>query len=146
MKSKFSDEGLAEARQCARQMFERDACCKALGITIDIPATGTAVATMVVRPDMVNGFNVCHGGMVFTLADTAFAYACNAYNRVNLSVSATMEWLRPSHVADVLVARATEQERDQRHGFYTVRVHNQDEQLVAVFHGHSIAQQRALLE
>lgn len=127
-------------------MLARDACTRALGIEIEIPAPGRAVARMAVRDDMLNGFGVCHGGIVFTLADTAFAFACNARNDETLSVSAAIEWLAGLRAGDRLVATAAEDERRGRHGFYTVRVHNQDEALVAIFRGHAVGRGRALFD
>lgn len=130
---------LERARRSADEMLRNDTSSKALGIDVEISAAGSAVATMFVRDDMVNGFDVCHGGLVFTLADTAFAFACNAYNLETVSASASIEWLRPSHRGDTLTAQASEERRDGRHGFYTVVVNNQDGKLVALFHGHSIS-------
>jgi acyl-CoA thioesterase len=77
------------AQRCADAMVARDAASKALGIAIEIPQAGSAVAQMTVRDDMVNGFDVCHGGLLFTLADTAFAFACNAYDNVTFAASCT---------------------------------------------------------
>lgn len=130
---------LERARMCADKMFQKDRSSKALGIDVDIPVAGTAVATMRVRDDMLNGFDVCHGGLVFTLADTAFAFACNAYNVETLGASASIEWLRPSRRGDTLTAIAEEERRDGRHGFYAIIVANQKDELVAVFHGHCIS-------
>lgn len=127
------------ARASARHMLERDACSRNLGISIDVRAPGNVVATMEVTGELVNGFGVCHGGIVFTLADTAFAFACNGYNNETLSVSANIEWLKPVHAGDALTATASEDTRSGRHGYYTVQVHDQDDKLVAIFHGHSVS-------
>ena len=136
---------LALARRCAAAMLARDRASAALGITIDIPAPGAAVARMQVRDDMVNGFGVCHGGLVFALADTAFAFACNAYDRVTLAASASIEFLRPSAAGDELTAHAREDRRDARRGFYTVEVQNGDGDLVALFRGRASAREETLL-
>lgn len=138
------DDSLLTARRCAELMLGRDTCSRALGIEIDIPAAGQATASMAVRGDMLNGFGVCHGGIVFALADTAFAFACNAYDDETLSVSAAIEWLEPVRAGDRLVATATEDERRGRHGHYTVRVQRQDEALVALFRGHAVSRGRRL--
>ena len=127
------------AENCARHMLERDACSRRLGISIDVRAPGVVVASMEITDELVNGFGVCHGGIVFTLADTAFAFACNAYNDETLSVSANIEWLQPVRAGDALTATAGEDARSGRHGYYTVNVHNQDGALVAIFHGHSVS-------
>jgi acyl-CoA thioesterase len=137
-------EALECARRCANIMLEKDASSKALGIEIDIPDAGAAIASMTVRTDMLNGFDVCHGGLLFTLADTAFAFACNAYNRETLSVQAEINWRKTAHLDDRLVATATEDKRDGCHGHYSVVVRNQHDVVVAEFSGHSLAQEKPL--
>ncbi len=137
-------EALDCAQRCANIMLEKDASSKALGIGIDIPDAGAAIASMTVRADMLNGFDVCHGGLLFTLADTAFAFACNAYNRETLSVQAEINWRKTAHLDDRLVATATEDKRDGRHGHYSVVVRNQHDVVVAEFSGHSLAQEKPL--
>jgi len=132
-------EALDCARRCADIMRENDASSKALGIEIDIPDAGAAIASMTVRADMLNGFDICHGGLLFTLADTAFAFACNAYNHETLSIQAEINWRKTAHLDDRLVATATEVKREGRHGYYSVVVRNQDDDVVADFSGHSIA-------
>jgi len=117
-----------------------------LGIAIDIPAPGQAVATMRVRKDMVNGFDVCHGGIIFTLADTAFAFACNAYNRLTVAASANVDFLRPAKLNDELTATANEEHRGTRSGIYAVDVINQHGQTVALFRGRSASRDQALLK
>ncbi|MDX1499085.1 MAG: hydroxyphenylacetyl-CoA thioesterase PaaI [Woeseiaceae bacterium] len=136
---------LDRARACADTMYANDAASRALGIDIEIPAPGAAVASMKVREDMANGFNVCHGGLVFTLADTAFAFACNAYDRLTLAAAADVEYLRPALVGDELRATATEDYRGSRRGFYTVRVTNQRDELVALFRGRSAERDESVL-
>ncbi len=137
-------EALECARRCADIMLENDASSRALGIAIDIPGAGAAIASITVRADMLNGFDVCHGGLLFTLADTAFAFACNAYNRETLSVQAEINWRRTAHLDDRLVATATENKRVGRHGYYSVVVRNQHDVVVADFSGHSLAQEKPL--
>ncbi len=137
---------LERAQRSAQAMLANDASTESMGIEIEIPAAGTAIATMIVRDDMANGFAVCHGGVVFTLADTAFAFACNAYNAETLSANATIKWLRPARPGDRLVAVASEDRREGRHGYYSVVVHNQDGDLVAEFSGHSISTGATLFE
>ena len=137
---------LERARRCADVMLENDASTKSMGIEIQIPEAGAAVATMTVRDDMANGFNVCHGGVVFTLADTAFAFACNAYNSETLSANATIKWLLPVRPGERLVATASEERREGRHGYYSIIVRNQDDVVVAEFSGHSITTGTALFE
>ena len=136
---------LDTARACADRMYENDRASQALGIQVEIPAPGVAVATMRVREDMVNGFDICHGGLVFTLADTAFAFACNAYDQVNVAGAGTIDFLRPARAGDELRAIAREEHRGRRGGVYGVEVVNQDGETIALFRGRSSNRGRALL-
>ena len=136
---------LEQARACADRMYENDTASKALGIDIEIPEVGTAIAAMRVREDMTNGFDICHGGLIFTLADTAFAFACNAYDDVTVAASGTIEFLRPVYLDDELRAVALEEHRGQRSGLYAVEVVNQDGDFVALFRGRSVARGQPLL-
>ena len=133
------------ARRCADTMYARDAASQALGIRIEIPAAGEAVAHMTVRQDMVNGFDVCHGGLLFTLADTAFAFACNAYDELTFAAAASIDFLRPARLGDALRALASEDYRGSKSGFYTVEICNQDDDVVAVFRGRSASRGERLL-
>ncbi len=130
---------LETARRCADTMYANDRSSQALGIEITIPAAGEAVATMTVRDDMVNGFNVLHGGLTFALADTAFAFACNAYDVQSFAASAQIDFLRPAMLGDVLTATAIEDHRGRRSGYYSVEVRNQQGELIALFRGRSAA-------
>lgn len=125
------------ARRCADAMYANDRSSKMLGISVDVTAPGRAVARMTVRDDMVNGFDVLHGGLMFALADTAFAFACNGYNEKTVAASAQIEFLRPAALGDELTAEASEEHRGRRSGYYTVRVANQRGDLVALFRGRS---------
>ena len=137
---------LETARRCAATMMQNDRASKALGIHVEIPAAGTAVAVMAVRDDMLNGFDVAHGGLVFALADTAFAFACNAYDRQAFAASAQIEFLRPARAGDVLTATASEEYRGRRNGYYSIEVRNQDGEVVALFRGRSVSNATALLK
>ncbi len=130
---------LETARRCADTMYANDRSSQALGIEITIPAAGEAVATMTVRDDMVNGFNVLHGGLTFALADTAFAFACNAYDVQSFAASAQIDFLRPAMLGDVLTATAIEDHRGRRSGYYSVEVRNQQGEMIALFRGRSAA-------
>jgi len=123
------------AQRCADAMYANDAASQALGIRVEVTRPGAAVARMTVRDDMVNGFDVCHGGLVFTLADTAFAFACNAYDRITYAAAAGIDFLRPALRGDDLKASACEDYRGTKSGFYTVEVRNQRDELVAMFRG-----------
>jgi len=137
---------LERARACADKMYAADKASKALGIDIEIPEVGAAVALMQVREDMVNGFNNCHGGLVFTLADTAFAFACNAYDDVTVAGSGTIEFLRPVYLDDTLRALALEEHRGRRGGLYAVEILNQHDEIVALFRGRSVSRGQSLLD
>ena len=137
---------LERARACAQKMYKNDTASRALGIEIEIPEPGSAVATMTVRPDMTNGFDLCHGGLIFALADTAFAFACNAYDDVTVAGSGTVEFLRPAFEGDELRAVALEEHRGKRSGVYAVEIINQRDEFVALFRGRAVARGQALLD
>jgi acyl-CoA thioesterase len=138
-------DDLERARACADRMYVNDKASRALGIEIEIPEPGSAVASMTVREDMANGFDICHGGLIFTLADTAFAFACNAYDDVTVAGSGTVEFLRPAFVGDELRAVALEEHRGKRSGVYAVEVVNQRDEFVALFRGRAVARGQSLL-
>jgi len=139
-------DALERARACADKMYAEDKASQALGIEIAVPQAGSAVATMRVRDDMVNGFDICHGGLLFTLADTAFAFACNGYDDLTVAGSGHIEFLCPVKRNDELRAVAREDLRGERVGFYTVEVLNQDEMIVALFRGRSVSRGERLLD
>jgi len=117
-------------------MWADDRASQALGMSLDAVGPGTATLSMTVRDDMVNGPSIGHGGLTFTLADSAFAFACNSYNRVTVAASGAVRFRRPTRLGDRLVATATERERHDRDGVYDVLVTVGDEG-VAVFTGRS---------
>ena len=125
------------ARRCADVMWKDDKASQALGMEIEITGVGAANARMTIRNDMVNGLDVCHGGLVFALADTAFAFACNAYNVQTFAASCQVDFLRPALLGDELLAMAREDHRGRRSGYYTVKIRNQRDELVALFRGRS---------
>lgn len=139
-------DDLERARACADRMYRNDKASRALGIRIEIPEPGSAVASMTVREDMANGFDICHGGLIFALADTAFAFACNAYDDVTVAGSGTVEFLRPAFVGDELRAVALEEHRGKRSGVYAVEVVNQRDEFVALFRGRAVARGQSLLD
>ena len=124
------------ARRSADAMWAGDRASQALGMSLDAVGPGTATLSMTVREDMVNGHAIGHGGLTFTLADSAFAFACNSYNRATVAAGAEVRFRRPTRLGDVLVARAVEREREGRDGIYDVTVTVGDE-VVATFVGHS---------
>lgn len=98
---------------------------------------GRAVMRMAVREPMLNGHQICHGGMIFTLADSTFAFACNSHNQVTVAAGASIEFLRPARLGDVLTCVGVEQMLQGRHGIYDVQVSNQRGETVAMFRGKS---------
>jgi acyl-CoA thioesterase len=127
----------ATAQQVRDAMFETDVVLRTLGIAVPEVGLGRATATMAVRADMLNGFAICHGGLVATLADTAFAYACNAYDQLTVASGFAIDILAPSREGDLLTARAHEVSRSGRTGVYDVEVSNQRGERIAVFRGRS---------
>lgn len=136
---------LEVAKRCAEKMWAGDNASKALGMEVEVTAVGSATANMSVRNDMVNGMGVCHGGLLFALADTAFAFACNAYNRMTFAASGNIEFLRPAKRGDTLRAVATEEYRGRNSAYYTVRIDNQDGDIIALFRGRSVSRDEPLL-
>jgi acyl-CoA thioesterase len=118
-------------------MFARDHTAHALSITIDQIGLGSATLTMHVRKDMVNGHDICHGGMMATLCDTAFAYACNSYNLNTVASGFSIEFIAPAKLGDTLVAMAVEQIVRGRSGVYDVKLTNQNGDVIALFRGKS---------
>jgi acyl-CoA thioesterase len=126
---------LAEAT--AHAMYEADACTRALGIELVEVRPGYARLQMDVRPDFLNGHAICHGGLMFTLADSAFAFACNSYNISTVAAGCSIEFLRPVKGGDRLTAEAIEQTLSGRTGIYDIRVTNREGEAVAMFRGKS---------
>ena len=133
------------AQRCGEVMWSDDNASHALGIEMEVTGVGAANARMVIREDMVNGLEVCHGGLVFALADTAFAFACNAYNNQSFAASCQIDFLRPAKLGDELLAVASEDHRGRRSGYYTVRIQNQRGEPVALFRGRCASNGEALI-
>ena len=125
------------AERCAAVMWEGDEASRSLGMTLEAVRPGYARISMPIRADMVNGHDNCHGGLIFTLADSAFAFACNGSNRLTVASGASIDFIAPGRRGDVLTATCQEQSRSGRTGVYDVRVENQDGRLVALFRGRS---------
>ena len=116
-------------------MWAGDRASQALGMSLDAVGPGTATLSMVLRDDMVNGHAIGHGGLTFTLADSAFAFACNTYNAVTVAAGATIDFIVPAMLGDELTAVATELWRSHRSGLYDAEVLNQRHERVALFRG-----------
>ena len=135
---------LAEA--AAHALSARDRASNALGMKLIEVRPGYARMQMTVREDMVNLHGTAHGGLVFALADSAFAYACNSHNKVAVASSCSIDFLRPAHLGDTLAATAVEQALIGRSGVYDVRVENNKAELVALFRGKSTQVRRTVNE
>mgnify|MGYP001553518279 FL=1 len=125
------------ARATAQSMYEADACSQALGLELLEVRPGYARMRMLVRPDFLNGHQICHGGLIFTLADSTFAFACNSYNINTVASGCSIEFLRPVPGGEELTAEAVEQTLSGRNGIYDIRVTNRAGETVAMFRGKS---------
>lgn len=135
--SEIEPQKLAET--IGTRMYARDYAAQALGIKLDEVRPGYARMTMTVRGDMLNGHDMCHGGLIFTLADSAFAYACNSTNVITVAQHCSVSFIAPAMRGDVLTAVAEERHRQSRTGLTDVTVTDQTGKLVAIFRGHSYA-------
>jgi acyl-CoA thioesterase len=126
----------ALARACADHMWGADRASAELGMAIQDVRPGAARVSMRVQPRMLNGYGICHGGFIFALADTAFAFACNTDGMVSVAAHCSIAYLRPARDGELLVATAEERQREGRSGIYDVRV-TVAEAIVAEFRGHS---------
>ncbi|CUI09622.1 hydroxyphenylacetyl-CoA thioesterase PaaI [Massilia antarctica] len=127
----------ALAELAGKTMFERDPASQALGMLLADIRPGYARMTMPVRFDMLNGHQTCHGGYIFMLADSAFAFACNSHNLNTVGAGCTIDYLAPGREGDLLTAEATEQALAGKTGIYDVTVTNQDGRTVALLRGKS---------
>ena len=125
------------AEKVREVMLADDAATGMLGMQITAIAPGRAVVTMAVRADMLNGFAICHGGLIATLADSAFAFACNSRNALTVASGFGIDILKPAKLGDVLTAVAEEASLAGRTGLYDVTVKSQHGELIAMFRGRS---------
>lgn len=139
------DEPQALARACAEAMWATDRASQELGMRLEEVAPGRAVLSLTVREDMVNGHALCHGGLIATLADSAFAFACNSRGTVTVAAGFTVDFLEAARLGDALVAEAREVALRGRSGLYDVTV-RRDDTVVAEFRGRSRSLGRPILE
>ena len=126
------------AARVGQVMFANDvASQETMGMELLSVAPGRAQMRMVVRPRHLNGHQICHGGFIFTLADSTFAFACNSHNRNTVAAGCSIEFLKPAHAGDVLTCEGAEQMLQGRHGIYDMTVSNQRGETVAMFRGKS---------
>lgn len=125
------------AEQCAQELYRRDVATQHLEIALLESAPGESMVKMTVKDFMLQGHKTCHGGYLFTLADSAFAFACNSYDQPTVALGCSIDYVTPAFEGDVLTARCHEKSRGGRTGNYGVEIHNQQDQLIALFHGRS---------
>lgn len=125
------------AQACADSMYSRDVAAQELGIKIEATGVGSSRMTMTVTAHMLNGHGVCHGGFIFALADTAFAYACNSRNSINLAQSCSIDFVSPAKEGELLTATAEQHHQFSRTGLYDITVTRPNAEVVARFRGRS---------
>ena len=140
----MDDVSLAKAT--AEVMWRDDNASKWLGMKVEEVRPGYARLSMTVTANMVNGHNVCHGGLIFTLADSTFAFACNSHNQRAVAAGASIEFLAPAYLGDVLSAEGLEQSLMGRTGVYDMKVRNQKGEVIALFRGKSATIKGLLVE
>ena len=137
MDDKRPKNGQAIAEAVRDRMFAEDAASRALGMQVVAVGPGFSSVSMLVRPDMLNGFKTCHGGLIATLADSAFAFACNSHNEVTVASGIVVDFLAPVYEGDVLRAECREVALTGRTGVYDITVTNQHGKTVVVMRGRS---------
>lgn len=135
--SSLPEDPQALAELAAHAMYDDDAATQGLGIRLLEIAPGVARMSMTVRSNMLNGHKTCHGGFIFALADSTFAFACNSRNQATVASGCSIDYLAPGFEGDILTAYATEYSLAGRTGVYDVHVTNQDGQRIAIFRGRS---------
>jgi acyl-CoA thioesterase len=131
-------QATALAQRVGESMFAQDRASREfMQMELVTCEPGRAVMRMTVREPMLNGHKICHGGLIFTLADSTFAFACNSYNQVAVAAGCSIEFLKPAHLNDVLTCEGVEQTLSGRHGIYDMRVSNQHGEVIALFRGKS---------
>ena len=134
-RAKLASQALAEAS--AQAMWAEDRASQGLGMRIERVGPGEAVLSMEVAAHMVNGHGTCHGGFTFTLADSAFAFACNSHGQRAVAQHCSISFIRPARLGQKLVAHAVERSRTGRSGIYDISVRTAEGEVVAEFRGHS---------
>lgn len=122
-------------QKVVEHMLRNDLFSKWLGISILEIKEGYSKIQMQVRPEMINGLGIVHGGVAFSFADSAFAFACNNRNNLSVALDTSINFLKPVHVNDILIAEATEIHNGRSTGLYQVEIKNQNDVVVAIFKG-----------
>jgi acyl-CoA thioesterase len=134
------------AKAVVDHMMHHDGFSQWMGIVIEDVREGYSRIHMTVRPEMVNGFGIVHGGIPFSLADSAFAFACNNRNNLSVALDTSINFIKPVQVGDLLTAEATELHNGRSTGLYHIHIHNQNNDLVAVFKGTCYRTNKPLLQ
>ncbi len=133
-----ADAAHARAQAVGAAMFAADHASRAfMQLELLSCEPGSARMRLTVRDELLNGHKICHGGFIFTLADSTFAFACNSHDKATVAAGCSIEFLRPAHLGDVLTCTGQEQTLQGRHGIYDMRVENQRGEVVAMFRGKS---------
>jgi acyl-CoA thioesterase len=131
----MSNENDLKATQVVQHMMEHDLFSQWLGIKVMEIKEGYSKITMTIRKEMINGLGIIHGGVAFSMADSAFAFACNNRNVLSVALDTSINFLKPVHIDDVLIAEAKELHNGRSTGLYHITITNQHEHVVAVFKG-----------
>jgi acyl-CoA thioesterase len=137
------EQSLAE--QCVEKLYAHDNASRFLGMEVASVRPGNVTVTMTVRDDMVNGHDLCHGGFIFALADTSFAFAANSHNESVLPMNCAIDFVRPAFKGEKLTAKAEERSKGRTTGVYDVTVTNEDEKVVAHFRARSSSRGEPLI-
>jgi len=134
-----NNNDVALAQKCSAIMHEKDYMSQTSGMDLKSSAPGMAEVSMTITKNMLNGFGMCHGGMIFSLADTTFAHACNNQNVANVAMDCRIDFLRPCFEGDMLVAIARQRHSGKNSGLYEVTITNQTGKEIALFQGRSFS-------
>ena len=125
------------AKKVASKIFERDKTCRSMGICLEYVNEGTATLSLEIKEQHINGHGICHGGIIFTPSDSAFAFACNSRNAASIAQHASVTFINPAELGDKLFVTAKEISLVKRNGIYDVTVTNQNANVIAEFRGYS---------
>ncbi|HEY5463081.1 MAG TPA: hydroxyphenylacetyl-CoA thioesterase PaaI [Hanamia sp.] len=134
------------AKEVVTHLMEKDPFSKWLGIEVLNIKEGYSKIKMTIRNEMLNGFGIVHGGITFSLADSAFAFACNNRNNLSLALDTSINFIKPAHVGDVLTAEAKEIHNGKSTGLYQISITNQNDHLIALFKGTCFRTEKKLIE
>ena len=143
--NKPHDDPFILAKEVGSILHNRDVASQHLGITLEEIGAGYAEMRMTVKEWMLQGHNICHGGLIFSLADTAMAFASNSRNKTNLAMTANIDFLRPAHAGDQLKAIAIEGDKTRKTGMYDVKVYGENDELICHFRGRTYVKEKEVI-